>query len=154
MAGKTRGEKWLEERNARFRVVTFLHKEKGARASSEALDYPLERIIKSLIVELRPGEHVFALMPGHKEMSLKKLGRATGTSPRMANPQTAERITGYRLGGVSPFGAYAALPVYMEETLILHEEVAINAGHRGVHAFMTPVDIADLLKAELLDLSQ
>jgi len=154
MTTRTRGEKWLQERRAEFRIVTFLHKQKGARASAEALDYPVERIIKSLVVELEPRRYAFVLMPGDRELSLRKLGRATKTSPQMAKPETAERITGYRLGGISPFGSYAELPVYMEETLILQDEVAINAGHRGVHAFMSPEDIAELLDAPLLDLAQ
>jgi Cys-tRNA(Pro)/Cys-tRNA(Cys) deacylase len=154
MSSKTRGQKWLEERGAQFRIVTFIHREKGARASAEALDYPLERIIKSLVVELDPKRRAFVLMAGDRELSLRKLGRATGTRPRMAEPSAAERETGYRVGGISPFGAYAELPVFMEETLILHDEVAINAGHRGVHAFMAPEDIAALLDARLLDLTQ
>ena len=154
MGSKTRGEKWLEQRGADFRVVTFTHKQKGARASAEALGYPLERIIKSLVVELDPKHLAFALMPGDKELSLRKLGRATGSRPQMAKPAEAEGLTGYRVGGISPFGAYVEWPVYMEETLILHDEVAINAGHRGVHAFMAPEDIAELLNAELLDLAQ
>ena len=54
MNKKTRGEKWIEDRGATFRVGTILHKKKGAKESAAALDYPPERVIKSLVVELDP----------------------------------------------------------------------------------------------------
>jgi len=155
MEHKTRGEKWLEGKGATFAVDTIIHKQKGARHSAEALDYPLDRVIKSLVVELTPKNFIFCLMPGHVELSLRKLARATSAeAPRMADPAAAERLTGYRTGGISPFGSYAELPVFMHESLIVHPEVIINAGHRGSFLRMAPEDIAELLHAEILDLAQ
>jgi len=59
----------------------------------------------------------------------------------MADTTTAERLTGYLVGGISPFGTKMDLPVVMEEGLLKFDKVAINAGKRGVMLIMDPKDI-------------
>ncbi len=55
--------------------------------------------------------------------------------------RTAERITGYLVGGISPFGTRQKLPVVMEESILKFEEILINAGQRGTMLKMAPRDI-------------
>jgi Cys-tRNA(Pro)/Cys-tRNA(Cys) deacylase len=52
----------------------------------------------------------------------------------MASTETAERLTGYHVGGISPFGLQQQLPAVM-----------VNAGQRGVMLKMTPGDIVKAL---------
>jgi len=81
-------------------------------------------------------------MPGDRELALKKMAKACGAKKAaMATPETAERLTGYHVGGISPFGLRQRLPVVMEEGLLKHAAVMINAGQRGVMLKMVPGDI-------------
>ena len=136
-----------------FDVHTYEHLEKGAEFAASALGMPLDRFAKTLVVEAA-GDPVFALMPGDRELSLKKIARAAGTKQaQLADPRDAERVTGYLVGGISPFGARRALPSYLEESLLEHERIAINAGQRGVILELATADVMRLLDAVAADLA-
>jgi len=50
----------------------------------------------------------------------------------------AERITGYLVGGISPFGTSQKLPVVMDESILEYERILINAGQRGTMLIIAP----------------
>jgi Cys-tRNA(Pro)/Cys-tRNA(Cys) deacylase len=135
-----------------FEMHTYEHLEKGAEYAAQALGIPLERFAKTLVVEA--DAPVFALVPGDQELSLKKLARAAGAKQAaMADPGDAERLTGYLVGGISPFGARRALPAFVEEALLLYDRIAINAGQRGVILELSPADVVRVLGATVADLT-
>jgi Cys-tRNA(Pro) deacylase len=61
-------------------------------------------------------------------------------------PETALKHTGYRVGGISPFGTKKLLPVYIEETILVLPKIFINAGKRGFLAEISPLDLLKVLK--------
>ena len=67
-------------------------------------------VAKTLVAELDDG-FAFALVPGDRELSLRALARAAGSrSAALASERDAQRLTGYQIGGISPFGSQSALP--------------------------------------------
>jgi Cys-tRNA(Pro)/Cys-tRNA(Cys) deacylase len=87
-----------------------------------------------------------ALLPGHQQLSLKKLAKAFGVKKAaMASTEAAERLTGYHVGGISPFGLRQRLPAVIEQSILRHDNVMINAGQRGVMLKMVPGDIVNAL---------
>jgi Cys-tRNA(Pro)/Cys-tRNA(Cys) deacylase len=147
----TRGIKVLEERGVSFEVVEYLYKQKGAGRAAEAVGWGEEQVVKSLVVTAGR-DFWFVLVPAHRDLSLNKLARRLGVKAvEMSTVRDAERLTGYVEGGISPFGSYAALPVVMEQALLEHDRVLINAGHRGVLVAMSPWDLQELLSAEVED---
>jgi Cys-tRNA(Pro)/Cys-tRNA(Cys) deacylase len=147
----TRGIKALEQRGVAFEVVEYLYKQKGAGRAAEAVGWSEDQVIKSLVVT-SGRDFWFVLVPAHRELSLKKLARVLAVKAvEMATVRDAERLTGYIEGGISPFGSYTALPVVMEERLLEHDHVLINAGHRGVLVALSPWDLQELLSAEVED---
>lgn len=154
MATAARGVRFLQERGVTFREVEYLYKRKGAGRAAEAVGWQEDQVIKSLVVRVGPSDHWFALLPADRALSLRKLGRLLETSDLdLAQPRTAERLTGYVAGGISPFGSYTPLPVVLEETLLEYEEVLINAGRRGVLVALSPWDLQELLDARVEDVS-
>ncbi len=124
-----------------------------AEHAARALSIPVERFAKTLVAEA-DGDPVFVLMPGHRELSLRKLARAAGAKhAAMVDRRDAERLTGYQIGGIGPFGARRALPVFVEASLLEHERMALNAGARGVILEMASVDVVRLLAATAGDLA-
>ena len=84
-------------------------------------------------------------MPGHLELSMKKLAAVCRAKrAAMVELKQAERLTGYKVGGISPFGIQKKMPVVMEMGLLQHETVAINAGQRGLMVIMDPAVIQSL----------
>ena len=149
----TRAIEWLREKKIDFSVVTYDHQTKGAVFAAQAAGFPLSQTVKTLVVDLGGRSFSLALMPGDRQLSLKKLARFLGVKKAsMAEPSDAERLTGYHVGGISPFGIRQRLAAVMDESLMVHAQVLINAGQRGVMVRMAPGDIAAGLNCRLADL--
>ena len=81
------------------------------------------------------------VLPSDCEVSMKKLAAALGgKSAQMMKPADAERLTGYKVGGVSPFGQRKQVPTVIDETAQLFDQVLINAGQRGLLLGIAPQD--------------
>ena len=144
----TRAIKFLRQKGVSFDLVQYDHMQKGAKFASEAIGYPLDKTIKTLVADLGSKGHALVLMPGDKTLSTKKLAQAFGVKrTAMADAADAERVTGYQVGGISPFGTKRKLPVIMEKCLLKADAVAINAGQRGVMLVLKPEDIVSVLNA-------
>ena len=151
----TRAIAYLKRKKIPYEVVKYEHEEKGAEFAAKATGYPLERTVKTLVVELERKSYCLALLPGHGELDLKKLAALCGAKrAAMVDIKTAERLTGYLVGGISPFGTRKRLPTIMHAALQGYREVMINAGQRGVMVKLSPVEIARVLGAEVADLIQ
>ena len=149
----TRAIGWLRKKRIDFNVVSYAHTAKGAAFAAKTTGFPLNRTIKTLVVDLGGKSFGLALMPGDRQLSLKKLARALGVKKAsLADAPLAERLTGYYVGGISPFGLRQRLPVVMEQSLLVHDQVLINGGQRGVLLKMAPGDIAAGLNCRRGDL--
>lgn len=150
----TRAIAWLKQRKIPHEVVSYDHEEKGAAFAAQAVGFPLAQTAKTLVVDLGGGSFGLALMPGDRELSLKRAARAFGVKKAaMAPVEAAERLTGYRVGGISPFGLRQRLPVVMEEGLLAFETVMINGGRRGIMLKMAPGQILGAIQCRSFSLS-
>jgi Cys-tRNA(Pro)/Cys-tRNA(Cys) deacylase len=97
----------LEQAGIAFTVVTYGYDpdaDKVGMQAAEALGESPERVLKTLMA-LVDGKPVCVIVPSDKEVSMKKLAAAFGgKAAQMMKPTDAERITGYKIGGISPFG--------------------------------------------------
>lgn len=85
---------------------------------------------------------------------MKKLAAVLGgKSAQMMRPADAERLTGYKVGGVSPFGQKKAVPTAMDETAILFDQVLINGGQRGLLLGVAPDEALRATDGVLADLT-
>jgi len=138
----TRAIQFLIQRRLSFEVVHYEHLEKGAEFAARATGFPLEQTVKTLVVDLGSKRYALALVSGAHQLDMKRLARALSAKRvEMADALTAERITGYHVGGISPFGIRQPLPVVMDEGIIHLDQVLINAGQRGVMLRISPRDI-------------
>ena len=102
----------LQQKKIPHQAREYAHKEKGAEFAAEALGWPLEAMAKTLVVALGDGSHVLCVLPGTVELSLKGLARlAKAKTARMATQEEAEKLTGYLVGGISPFGTRRPMSV-------------------------------------------
>ena len=146
----TRAISYLNQKKIPFEIVTYDHEEKGTEFAAKSVGFPVEKTIKTLVVDLGKKKYGFVLMPGDKQLDLKQLAKACVVKrAAMADTETAQRLTGYQVGGISPFGSKQKLPVAMEESLMALERVLINAGHRGTMLMMAPTDIAKALECTI-----
>jgi Cys-tRNA(Pro)/Cys-tRNA(Cys) deacylase len=146
MAAETRGTTALHKAGVPFAAHRYEHRTKGAAYAAEALGIDAGRLAKTLVASV-DGRPVFALVPGDLTLDLKALARAAGAkAAALAEPREAERLTGYLIGGISPFGARRALPVFAERRYLEHERVALNGGARGLIVELARDDLVRLLQ--------
>jgi len=116
--------------------------------AAEALGEPPSRVLKTLVV-LLDGKPACVVLPSDKEVSMKKLAAALGgKAAAMAPVPDAERITGYKVGGVSPFGQKKRLPTAVEEAALAEPYVFVNGGQRGLQMRLAPADLISALGAK------
>ena len=97
---------------------------------------------------------LLVLMHGDRKVSTKNLARqAARKSVEPCKPETAQRHTGYQVGGTSPFGTKKSLPVYAERSILDLEEVFINGGRRGLLVKLRSADLARALELSLVDVA-
>ncbi|MDC7786537.1 Cys-tRNA(Pro) deacylase [Rhodoplanes sp. TEM] len=121
--------------------------------AAEALGLDPARVLKTLMARA-DREPVCVVLPSDHEVSLKKLAAAAGAKHAdMLPPAEAERITGYHVGGISPFGQKKRVRVFVEQTALEHPTVVLNGGRRGLQVEMKPADLVGALGATVVPLT-
>jgi Cys-tRNA(Pro) deacylase len=136
----------LRERGIHFTPHLYHYEDHGgAPHAAETLGLPLHNVVKTLVMETEDRTPLLVLMHGDMEVSTKQLARFIGAkkvSP--CDPAIALKHTGYMVGGISPLGTRASVPVYAEASVLDLAMIYLNGGKRGFLIAITP---ADLLKA-------
>jgi Cys-tRNA(Pro)/Cys-tRNA(Cys) deacylase len=147
--------KFLKQRKIAFEVLRYEHAEKGAEFAAKATGYPLAQTVKTLVVDLGQKGYTLVLSTGDKQLSMKRLARVCGVKQAaMADTKTAERLTGYLIGGISPFGTKHRLPVIMDESILGFDKILINGGQRGRMLMVAPGDIQTSLACTVANVAQ
>ncbi|KQS81189.1 cys-tRNA(pro)/cys-tRNA(cys) deacylase [Rhizobium sp. Leaf384] len=121
-------------------------------AAADAMGEPPHRVLKTLMAEV-DGKPVCVVVPSDREVSMKKLAAAaSGKSAAMMKPAAAERLTGYHVGGISPFGQKKTVPTYIEAAALAEPLVYINGGQRGLQVRLAPADALSVLNATAVTL--
>lgn len=111
------------------------------------------RVFKTLVAMV-DGAPAVAVVPVSGHLSMKALARARGGKrAEMAEPADAERLTGYVVGGISPFGQKRRLPVVVDGSLLTYPTVLVSGGRRGLQVEVAPGDLVSLLGAAVADLA-
>jgi Cys-tRNA(Pro) deacylase len=137
----------LREKQVAFSPHLYAYEDRGGttRAAAE-LNISEHAVIKTLVMETDARAPLIVLMHGDCEVSTKELARAVkvkSISPCAAT--TAQKVTGYIVGGISPFGTRTHLPVYVEQTIFSVQRIYINGGKRGFLISIEPNALRDLL---------
>ncbi len=116
--------------------------------AAESLGVSPGLVLKTLMA-LVDGKPVCVIVPSDKEVSMKRFAAAYGgRSAQMMHPQEAERLSGYHVGGISPFGQKKQLPTVIDLSALEHEWVFMNGGQRGLQVRVRPGEARDALQAK------
>ena len=111
-------------------------------AVARALDRPPEQLFKTLVVDVDGGAAVF-VVPADRQLDLRSVGKRA----QLAARATAERATGYVVGGISPLGQRRRLPTTVDESALQWETILVSAGRRGLQIELDPHDLVRLTDA-------
>ena len=108
----------------------------------------IKTVFKTLVVRSDKNDIVMACIPGGDELSLKKLAHAAGHKKmEMIHLKELQPLTGYIRGGCSPLGAKKEYPVFIDESALQWEQIAISAGKRGEQIIIAPKDLISAVHA-------
>lgn len=131
----------LKKARAEHRVHSYSHDPKSASYGLEAaekLGLDPARVFKTLLVASEKGELLVAVVPVAGSLDLKALAQAAGVKKLdMAEPQAAQRATGYLLGGISPLGQKKRLRTFIDASARLFPSLFVSAGRRGLEVELT-----------------
>ena len=130
----------------------YEYEEKGGTAvSARELGVPERAVVKTLVMEDNDRNPLIVLMHGDLKVSTKELARIIGVKTiAPCNPETANRHSGYMVGGTSPFGTRKKMPVYMEETILELPKIYINGGRRGYLVGIVPQEVVRVLAPKMV----
>lgn len=121
-------------------------------AAARALGLDPALTLKTLMVEV-DGKPACCVIPSDRQLSMKRVAAAfNGKSAEMMSPPKAEKLTGYHVGGISPFGQKRAVKVAVEITACAAPKVWINAGQRGLLLGIDPQAALEVLSAQAVAL--
>lgn len=149
----TNAVKWLRAQGVDFRELDYEFTEVGADHAAEAVGRPLEMVCKTLVVKASGNVYWLAIVPGDQRFDPRRMAAAISAEHAdLADHVDAERITGYKVGGISPFALRRKLPVVIEESLLALPTLIVNGGRRGVLVEMATEELVRLLDARPIDL--
>lgn len=146
---------WLSQQGIAYETRRYDYDADSPRIglqAAEAMGEPPSRVLKTLMT-LVDGKPVCVILPSDRELSMKKVAAAfSGKSAGMMPVADAERISGYKVGGVSPFGQRRQLPTAIEASALAEPYVYVNGGQRGLQAKLAPADLQRALQALSVDI--
>lgn len=152
MAKTTPATLALRKAGVAFTLHTYDYDPDAGRVglqAAQSLGADPARVLKTLMAQV-DGRPVCAVLASDQEVSMKRLAAVFGgKAAAMMKPADAERLTGYRVGGVSPFGQKRLVPTVVDEAALVHDQVFVNAGQRGLQAQLAPADLVAALQARL-----
>ena len=142
----------LRTHGVTFTDHPYPYEERGGTAvSARELGVDEHAVVKTLIMEDEAKHPLVVLMHGDLKVSTKELARVIGVKTiQPCNPDTANRHSGYQVGGTSPFGTRKEMPVYVEQSILALPRIYINGGRRGYLVGIDPADAVRILKPTIV----
>ena len=157
MASKTNAVRLVQQAGFSCVEKTYEYDENDLNGNhaAEAIGYSPEQVFKTLVTKgPKTGVNVFCI-PVCCELDLKKAARAAGDkSIEMLPVKDLLATTGYIRGGCSPIGMKKKYPTYIDEACILFDEIAVSAGERGHQMMLDPGKLANLVGAQMVDITK
>lgn len=147
----------LEKKAISHTVHSYAHDPRAPSYGLEAaekLKLPAEQVFKTLLTSSEAGELLVAVLPVHTQLNLKALAAAAKVKKiEMADPQRAQRSSGYLLGGISPLAQKKALRTFVDRSAAEQTTIYISAGRRGLEVELSADDLLTLTQGQFAQIS-
>lgn len=157
-ATPTRAMERLEQAGVSYRIHRYVvNEEVGGGygvAVAHAIGLSVDRVFKTLVAAVDQ-ENVVAVVPVGRSLSPTRLAEAVGgKTSSVVGRGRAEAVSGYLIGGISPFGLPESLTVVLDITALDFETIAVSGGLRGIQLEVTPESVLELTNAILAPITR
>jgi len=150
---------YLEQHRVEFELLSYEHQDSNQHYADEAsqkLGLPPEQVFKTLVVECQfnaKTDYAVAILPSSNKLSMKKLAKQIGAKKtQMADAKKVQNMSGYVLGGVSPFAQKRPLDTVVDISAMNFDEIYVSAGKRGLEIKIAGAQLQALLNASVIDI--
>ncbi|MBB2206339.1 Cys-tRNA(Pro) deacylase [Gluconacetobacter takamatsuzukensis] len=154
---RTAATSFLTEHGVRFSVHRYDYDPAGApigMQAASAIGQDPSCVFKTLMVRVDREQPVCLLVPAASKVNLKQVAALFGgRNARMIPANEAEDLTGFQVGGISPFGQKTQVPVVIDDAASGKDAIYINAGARGLVVRIAPDDARRAANATLAPIS-
>ena len=142
----------LREHKVEYSEHLYQYEDKGGTTvSARELGVDEHCVVKTLIMEDEQKRPLIVLMHGDREVGTGMLAKQIGVKKvNPCDPKTADKHSGYQVGGTSPFGTRHPMPVYMESSIAELDRIYINGGKRGFLIGVAPQEVIRILQPVLV----
>ncbi len=150
---KTLPMRILEEKGISYQPRQQARKQLTAEGVAGDLDVPVSWVVKAMIVQHSGGNFALVVVPGDRQLSLKKVGAVLGDkNVAMAQGRDVQRVTGYQVGAVSVMGFRRDnVPSYLDQHVLELERAIISSGRPDMGLELDPEDLQHAMGAEVGD---
>jgi Cys-tRNA(Pro)/Cys-tRNA(Cys) deacylase len=143
----------LEAQGVPYELFTYPPQRHSAVEVAELAGVPPAQVYKTLVVRREEGKPLLVMTPGDRELNLKQLAAAIGEKKLwMASQREAERLTGLKVGGISPLALLnRGFDIYADQAITQQDRVYVSAGQRGVNLRVAVGDLLEVTGAHLVE---
>ncbi len=152
---KLNSMRFLETHQVTYEVLTYDEAIHDGVNAAEAMGFPPSQVYKTLVVQLKGGEHALVMIAADQTLDMKRFARSIGQKKAtMTSKRGAEAVTGLKTGGIGALAlTHKRWGVYLDKTAESHDSILVNAGQRGVNLKVGVADLVRVLNAKVLELT-
>jgi len=144
----------LRQAEVPFSGFCYAYHGGGTAEVAQALGVDEHHVVKTLILEDEQHQPLIVLMHGDREVATGALARQVGVKRiQPCAPQSADKHSGYQVGGTSPFATRRPMPVYCERSILQLGQLYVNGGKRGYIVRLRSADLQRVLSPHLVDVA-
>ncbi|MBN1565378.1 MAG: aminoacyl-tRNA deacylase [Anaerolineae bacterium] len=153
---KLNSMRFLEAQEVNYEVLTYDENIRDGVGAAEAMGLPPAQVYKTLVVQLKGGEHALVMIASDQSLDLKQFARSIGQKKAtMTSKRGAEAATGLKTGGIGALAlTHKRWGVYLDKAAEQYDAILVNAGQRGVNLKVGVADLVRVLNAMTLELSE
>lgn len=146
----------LSQAGIPYSLVEYVVDENNLAAQhiADQLNENIEQVYKTLVLHGDKNGHFVCVIPGNREVDLKKAARISGNKKADLIPmKDLLPTTGYIRGGCSPIGMKKPFPTFIQQEALKFKTIFISAGVRGMQININPNQLATFIQATFSDIT-
>lgn len=150
---KTNAMRALDARGIPYETFTYPATIHSAEEVAALLGVPASQVFKTLVVLADERRQLLVMAPGGRALDLRRVARAVGAkAARMALQRDAERLTGLKVGGISPLALLdKRFEVYLDASATALDALYLNGGQRGINLHLRMADLLAITGATVIE---